>query len=136
MRRDPKPSSRPGRISRPVKRASIGELPADAKTRAALERFLREARDAAGGRLGPVVVFGSVARGQARVDSDVDLLVVWDGSAWEALKVLSFITNDILFEMGVYITPHPVSPQRFAELHRVPLSFYENVEREGLLVEG
>ncbi len=35
-----------------------------------------------------VVLFGSVSRGQAREDSDVDLLVVTDVEAWRELSVL------------------------------------------------
>lgn len=44
--------------------------------RAAAERYTDLLRDAFGPRLVSVVLFGSVARGEARPDSDIDLLVV------------------------------------------------------------
>lgn len=119
-----------------VKRIPVAELPADNTVRAALERFLREIRELAGDRIGSIVVFGSVARGEAHRDSDVDLLVVWDGSAWEAVKLMSRVSTPILIESGVDIVPHPVTPAQFEALRQHPSTFYQNVEREGLLVEG
>lgn len=50
------------------------------------EAVLRVLRDAFGGRLAMVVLFGSQARGEARPDSDHDLLLVVDGLPADPLR--------------------------------------------------
>lgn len=119
-----------------MKHTDVSSIPAPPLVRAAVERFIREARAASGDRLGQVVLFGSIARGESRPDSDVDLLVVWRGRVFDALETLMPISTRILIETGVDISPHPVSPDRFAGLPAGRMYFDEAVEREGLLVEG
>ena len=44
----------------------------------AVEEFVRRALDKYGDRIESIILFGSVARGEAKEDSDIDILVVGD----------------------------------------------------------
>jgi predicted nucleotidyltransferase len=57
-------------------RSGVARLDPNDALRAAAERYAALLRDAFGDQLVSVVLFGSVARGEARPDSDIDLLVV------------------------------------------------------------
>ncbi|MDW8360626.1 MAG: nucleotidyltransferase domain-containing protein [Candidatus Caldarchaeum sp.] len=85
-----------------------------------------------------VVVFGSVARGDARVDSDVDLLVVLDGfeSLGEAVDMLVNIEYsprvvrelEWLEEKGIstHLSFHPVSGETFRKHPPIMLDAVED----------
>ena len=55
-------------------------------------------------------VFGSMADGSEKPDSDVDLMIVGDVSLREVSKLLSGVGSTI----GRDINPHVYSPQEFA----------------------
>lgn len=119
-----------------MRRVDVDDLPARPEVRSALERFLREVEERHGDRVGRVVVYGSVARGQAGEGSDVDLLVIWSGKLMEALDLLVPLEVAVLRETGVDISIHPMTAERYRRIQEMRTGFYENVEREGLVVAG
>ena len=46
------------------------------------------------------------------------------------------ITTRILIDTGVDLAVHPATPDSFARLEELRTAFYENVEAEGVVVEG
>lgn len=84
--------------------------------------------------MGRVILFGSVARGSAGPDSDVDLLVEWQGSAWDGLSFLSRVAASILVETNIEIAAHAVPSEQWDELAAFRTTFYEEIAREGVLV--
>ena len=54
------------------------ELSMEFSRQKALDEFVKRASEAYGNRIHGITLFGSVARGTARPDSDIDLLVVVD----------------------------------------------------------
>ena len=81
------------------------------------------------------ILFGSEARGDARQDSDIDLLILVDADRI-TLAEESRITDDLYnieFETGVLINPKVVTRKQW-ETARKQTLFYQNVMREGVLL--
>jgi predicted nucleotidyltransferase len=81
-----------------------------------------------------VILYGSYARGDNHVNSDIDILVLLDREAltWEDKKRVQYRLYGIEFETGVIISPMVYSKKDWAA-HRVT-PFYENVINEGKLL--
>lgn len=77
-----------------------------------------------------VFLFGSVARKEARKDSDIDLLVLWKGDLDEGWRAMAGIAFDILLETGTYIS---VKVMRSGGLTG-KTAFERNVMAEGMTV--
>ncbi len=84
-----------------------------------------------GDRLRGVVLYGSEARGTARPDSDIDLLVLLDGPVDPALDLVA--SHDVLYpialELGRRISAKPIDAD---EYEHVECPLYNTVHREGL----
>ncbi len=94
------------------------------------------------GQIRRIILYGSYARGNARPDSDVDVIVVvaWeeermpDGGyrswyndpRWESIVGIAF---DLSLEYGVWISPYVVGENRY-QAHR-RWSFFKQVSQEG-----
>ena len=92
----------------------------------ALERY----RDAIEG----IILFGSVARGEGKKDSDVDILVVWKGDKLEGWDVLEDIAMDILLEYGQLISIKIIYPQEYFGMMNTGSSFIQNIKKEGVAI--
>jgi predicted nucleotidyltransferase len=53
----------------------------------AVDEFLKRVLDHYRNRIEGVILFGSVARGEAKEDSDIDILVIWRGN--ESVNIYS-----------------------------------------------
>lgn len=81
------------------------------------------------------ILFGSEARGDARPDSDIDLLILVDKDR-VSLSDESRITDDLYnieFETGVMINPKVITRKQWDVASRFTL-FYQNVMKEGVLL--
>lgn len=97
---------------------------------ARLQRLLL--RGLKGIRLKRLVLFGSVARGEERPDSDVDLLVVVPSAAEKskAIKRLLFLGQETQAHFGNALSPHVYTTREAAAQEGSALM--ENVRREGI----
>lgn len=94
----------------------------------AFRAFARRARDRCGDSIHELILFGSVARGEARgIDSDVDVFVVLDTKEHE--DELRDIAYDVQLEHGVVVSLHVKTKDRFEERKDHP--FVKNVLTEG-----
>jgi len=96
------------------------------------EDFARGLKTRYSDRVERVILFGSVARGEERPDSDIDLLVVTRDTSWSFRKVLAGEATEVLMNEGVYISAKPFDPDELARAGAT--LFGRNVRREGLVV--
>ena len=85
-----------------------------------------------GDQLRSVILYGSMARGEGRRDSDIDLLCVLRGSLdyAEAIRKSSELTAEISLQRDVVLSRVFVTEEDFTHLD---LPFFMNVRREGVL---
>jgi uncharacterized protein len=98
----------------------------------AIDEFVRRASRAYGNRIRGITLFGSVARGTPRSDSDIDLLVVIDKEDFMLSSELIGLAFDILLETGGDLSVRVLSSQDFQASKS--FSFLRNVLSEGVKV--
>ena len=92
--------------------------------------FVKKAVDKYSDRIHSIILFGSVARGEAKEDSDVDILVVGDVS----LEELVDISFPILLKYGELISAKNMKKEYLEYLTKEGYSFVRNVMREGVVL--
>lgn len=78
-----------------------------------------------------VILYGSVARGDDRTESDIDVLVLWQGRVEEARDHLVKLACDMLLETGEYVSVKVAKPEDFEEAVAGHNPFAEAVRAEG-----
>ncbi len=100
---------------------------------AVAEEFARRVVANLGEQVESVILYGSVARGDAGPESDIDILVVCPGakSCWDAV---SGIADDIVHQNGYSLLVSEVCYSRadFLEFNRIGSPFIKNVLDEGV----
>ncbi len=115
-------------------RAKATKRGLNARYREVARRFSDVILRELGGAIHSVVLYGSVARNQARRESDIDVLII--GTEKGLHRRLSGIADDLMerepFEpfMGLFY----LTKRQFQVLHRRRSSFLGNVLREGLVL--
>ena len=92
--------------------------------------FVNVALEKYGEKIESIILFGSVARGEAKEDSDVDILVVGDVS----LEELVDISIPILLEDGELISAKDMNKEHFEYLAKEGYSFVRNVLNDGVVL--
>lgn len=100
----------------------------------AFEAFAQAAQDARGEHIHDIILYGSVARGEATEQSDVDVLVVLDeDKPSEELSSRPNKLSDLAFDIGLEYNVHIsiyIHPKEWFESHQ-DRPFLQNVLREG-----
>ena len=100
----------------------------------ALDEVVAELRQSLGNGLLLVRLFGSRARGDARADSDVDLLIVVREKTPPVEEALSRAVYDVMWRhnFGFLLSPVVFDEESYRRLLEQGFSFVRNVEREGV----
>ena len=96
-----------------------------------LNEFKHELRNLYGERLKNVILFGSHARGEARVDSDIDVMVVLQGEVAPGREIdrMIDIITELNLKYSVLLSVVPVAEEKHLRTNS-PLLL--NVRREGV----
>lgn len=99
-----------------------------------LEKFRRKVLDTLGNRVYSIIVYGSVARGTATKDSDIDVLVI--GESRDDWETISRIAYEVDFENGfrTFITTIFLTESEFEHRLRAGDPFIYNVLEEGVVL--
>ena len=84
--------------------------------RQVLRRFKEILTDVLKDRAVVVRLFGSKARGDDREDSDLDVLVIVSGDAWQIADEVYKVATDLLLETGICLSPKVLSRRQFGRL--------------------
>jgi predicted nucleotidyltransferase len=81
-----------------------------------------------------VTLYGSQARGDAKAESDIDVLVVVRRDTPALRQALVDQAWQVQFEHGVVISDIIRSAEQFNRMRANRFPFYQNIEREGVLL--
>ena len=96
----------------------------------AVDDFLKRVLEQYRNRIEGLILFGSVARGEAKEDSDIDILVIWRGNESEGWRAMTGLAFDVLLDEGVYISVKVISEGDLKGEN----PFIKNVMREGIKI--
>lgn len=89
-----------------------------------------------GNKLKAVILYGSVARGTATEESDIDIMVLIDGTAQKLRAFedqLSDVSTDISIKYFKVFSIIDISYQEYMQWMNT-LAFYKNVSQEGVVL--
>ena len=101
------------------------------KNEKVLKEFKSQVKNLYGNRLKEIILYGSWARGEATEDSDIDLIVVLEGSVEPGKEIdrMIDIITDINLRYNVLISVYPVNDEDYITL-KSPLLM--SARREGV----
>lgn len=100
------------------------------KRKQAFEEFAQTVREKLGENIHEIILYGSTARGEATEHSDVDVLIIMDGTPQREHRDSIFgAAFDVCLEYGVDVTPNIYSQSEFQKRRKYP--FLTDVLNEG-----
>ena len=100
----------------------------------AVERFSATLRERWGNEILEIHLFGSKARGDARPESDVDLLVVTERNDWRLKDEIGRVATEVLLTEGIYLSIKVLGKSLYQRLVALEAPFIKNVLGEGIAV--
>jgi len=97
-----------------------------------VHEFAAKARAACGDAIEEILLFGSVARGDDRPDSDIDILVITSREDFHLREYLTGLAFDLLMLSGERLSVKVISRADLAAHRQYP--FIRHVFRDGVAV--
>jgi len=105
-------------------------MPIQKRYQAVIRQFAHLAHERYPHQIEKIILYGSVARGDAGPDSDIDLLVLWKGNEREGWRAMTGIAFDLMVNTGYYLSVKVMGADTFSGSP----GFEQNVMREGITV--
>jgi len=101
----------------------------------AVRTFVKSANERYPQMIARVVLFGSKARGEGQVESDIDVLVIVRREDWHLSNAISTLAARVSLEQGVLLGPIVIGQERWERMEREKFSLVRNVARDGIALE-
>ncbi|MCL1875964.1 MAG: nucleotidyltransferase domain-containing protein [Synergistaceae bacterium] len=105
-------------------------------TQKTLDLFVERVKKHEGDNLSRIILFGSVARGEANIDSDIDVLFILKECSFEKKREICYISADVEkdmnFDENAYLQALTMSEEESKGLDYYGLMI--NVNREGVVL--
>ena len=105
-------------------------MPIQERYNTVIRQFVRKARERYSAHIEKIILYGSVARGDADAESDIDLLVLWNGDEPEGWRAMTGLAFDVMVDTGEYLSVKVMNAKTFSSAS----PFLLNVMREGITV--
>ena len=99
-----------------------------------LRRIASIYRAVYGKKIVKLVLYGSYARGDYKIDSDIDIVAIVEGERadlQEKLKKIWNISSDLELEYGIIVSPTVIPFEEF-EKYKNDIPYYRNIQNEGV----
>ncbi len=113
-----------------MKERSLSHLTSN--ERAAVTEYIARIRSRFPDRVLDVILFGSKVRGDADIESDIDLLVLVDTENNEFRSELWRVASDVSLGYNVVLSPRVFGQARWAETRRIRLPLYRAIVADGV----
>jgi predicted nucleotidyltransferase len=100
----------------------------------ALQAFNQRLLTELGKQVQQVILFGSKARGDSALDSDIDVLILADEESRPLRKTISKISSQIGLDYDVCLGTLLIANKRWQQMSSERFSICRNVERDGILL--
>ena len=108
----------------------MGKMRIQKKYRKTVEEFVKRTLEQYKDKIDSIILFGSVARGEAREDSDIDILVIWKGNEAEGWRAMTGLAFDVLLDEEEYISVKVLGLEDL----KAENPFVNNVIKEGIKI--
>ena len=99
-----------------------------------LRAFVRKLNEQLGNEVVKVVLFGSKARGNSDIDSDIDVLVLVKEENRSLKDLIILIASRVSLDHDVLISPRTIGYDRWQRMGEECFSLYRNISRDGILL--
>jgi predicted nucleotidyltransferase len=100
----------------------------------ALQAFNQRLLTELGKQVQQVILFGSKARGDSALDSDIDVLILADEESRPLRKTISKISSQIGLDYDVCLGTLLIANKRWQQMSSERFSICRNVEQDGILL--
>ncbi len=81
-----------------------------------------------------LILFGSKARGDFNLNSDLDLLVLLQKNTLKKKNLISDLATELALKFNIDLSPHTYSKKEFQNLSNLQTPFTQNIIQEGVRI--
>jgi len=114
----------------------MSDMQIQANYQEAVDEFVRRAREKYEDKIDSIILFGSVAREEAKEDSDIDILVVVNERNIEDMKEINGIAFEVSMELSQSISPKIYAVNEIVNRLEIGAPFINEVLKDGVPLYG